>query len=80
MNTVLPGPVKTPLWRSMDFWPEWVRQHGSEEAVWEHLGKASPLGRVAQPEDIARAILFLASNEASYVTGAELLVDGGSTA
>jgi NAD(P)-dependent dehydrogenase (short-subunit alcohol dehydrogenase family) len=41
------------------------------------LGKMVPLGRVGMPEDIAHAIMFLASDEASFILGAELAVDGG---
>ncbi len=80
VNAVLPGGVKTPMWRTMDFWMDLVREHGSEEAAWEQLAKGSPLGRFAEPEEIAQVILFLASEEASYITGAELVVDGGATA
>jgi NAD(P)-dependent dehydrogenase (short-subunit alcohol dehydrogenase family) len=52
---------------------------GSREAfeAWE---QRLPLGRAAQPEEVAPVILFLASDEASYVTGAEYIVDGGRTA
>lgn len=80
VNTVLPGAVETPLWRQMDFFQELIRKHGSEEAVWQEWRKTSPLGRVALPSDVAELILFLASDAASYITGAEVTVDGGYSA
>lgn len=83
VNTVHPSGVKTPMWKSMDFFHELVRKHGSEEAAWRALGATgsdAPLKRFATPEEIAHAILFLASDEASYITGAELPVDAGYTA
>jgi len=46
----------------------------------EQLGSATPLGRTADPTEIAEVIVFLASPQASYVTGATVLVDGGFTA
>ena len=49
-----------------------------EQAV--NIARLCPLGRIAQPEEIANAALFLASNEASFVTGSVLVVDGGLTA
>jgi NAD(P)-dependent dehydrogenase (short-subunit alcohol dehydrogenase family) len=47
-----------------------------EEAV-RSIGRTIPLGRVGQPEDIAKAVYFLASADAGYITGATLVVDGG---
>lgn len=80
VNTVLPGGVKTPMWKSMDFWSDLLARHGSEEKVWEFLGQSSPMKRLAEPEEIAEAIVYLASNDAAFVTGAEIVLDGGYTA
>jgi NAD(P)-dependent dehydrogenase (short-subunit alcohol dehydrogenase family) len=44
------------------------------------VGNPIPLGRMGQPEDVASCVLYLASDESSYVTGAELVVDAGMTA
>jgi NAD(P)-dependent dehydrogenase (short-subunit alcohol dehydrogenase family) len=46
----------------------------------EAMNAAVPMGREGEPIEVANAVLFLASNEASYITGTELLVDGGFTA
>lgn len=79
VNAVSPSAVKTPLWETMPFWAELVREHG-EDGAWRALAAGTPLGRVARPEEVAAAIRFLASPEASYITGVELPVDGGYTA
>lgn len=68
-NSVHPGPVETEMGHAAV--PEAVRE--------DRLGRV-PLGRFASPDEIANAVLFLASDEASFITGAELLVDGGATA
>lgn len=75
VNTVVPAGVKTPMWSKMPFWSE---IEASE--VWNAPADAAPLKRFAEPEEIARAILYLASDESSYVTGTELIIDGGYTA
>lgn len=51
----------------------------AKEAM-DMLVRATPMGRLGQPEEVANAILFLASDEASYITGAKLVIDGGYSA
>ncbi|UNK43852.1 glucose 1-dehydrogenase [Luteimonas sp. S4-F44] len=71
VNTIAPGGTETRLIRGfLDAQP------GFEDA----LVQTVPLGRLGQPDEIARAVLFLASSESSYVAGVELLVDGGYVA
>ncbi|MBV8451822.1 MAG: glucose 1-dehydrogenase [Deltaproteobacteria bacterium] len=69
VNCVCPGNVETN-----------ILKRGTAEQVaefWRQAARVEPIGRNAQPEEIANAILFLASDEASFVTGCPLLVDGG---
>ena len=68
VNAVCPGPTKTTLFES--YWSGERR---------EARKKAIPIGRFGEPEDIAKAALFLASDDASYLTGHTLVVDGGSS-
>jgi len=68
VNSVLPGWTLTPFTSGI-----------FSEEMMEQLARRVPLGRVAEASDIAGAILFLASDEAKYVTGSELLADGGVT-
>jgi 3(or 17)beta-hydroxysteroid dehydrogenase len=70
VNSVHPGPVRTPLWRQVGVGPE-------DEAA---VAATSPLGRMAEPEEVADAIVYLTSDASRYVTGSELVIDGGLTA
>jgi len=72
-NSIHPVFVATPI---LD---HHVRRFGKEEA-YAKLGRQVPLGRIAEPDDIAYAVLYLASDESKFVTGAELKVDGGISA
>ncbi len=73
-NSVHPSFVETPMLRSMI---ASARDPGKLEDSFVH---AAPLGRLAQPAEVARTILFLASDESAFTTGAELVIDGGLTA
>ena len=74
VNCVAPGSVETPMLHQ-----EWTEM-GGEDSVRHLFEEKHPLGRISQPGEIAKAILFLASDEASFITGACLPVDGGLTA
>lgn len=68
------------FWHDVPFFVELVNQHGSERAAFDAMAAmGTPLGRYAQPEEIAAQIAFLISDDACSVTGAVLTVDGGYT-
>ena len=70
VNSIHPGPIATPMTAEGRADPERVAL----------TAERTPLGRYGEPEEVANAVLFLASDEASYVTGSEIVVDGGYTA
>ncbi|WP_172122150.1 SDR family oxidoreductase [Devosia sp. 919] len=72
INVVSPGPVRTPGLVDLAG-PDATAQ----QSMLDHLASQIPLGRIGEPNEIARAVLFLASDEASFVNGADLFVDGG---
>ena len=74
-NAVTPGPTATDAWLGEGGLAE---QQGNRDEVLAKVGAGRPLGRLAQPEEIAAAIVFLLSSRASYVTGAAWSVDGGT--
>lgn len=71
VNVVSPGPTETHVLQASGFNDEQVRQ------AKDHLPSLIPLGRMARPDEVARGVLFLASDEASFIAGSELFVDGG---
>lgn len=71
VNTISPGPIETPILNGLASTQEELG------ALKTSLASGVPLGRMGQPEEIAKAALFLASDDSSYITGIELFVDGG---
>ena len=72
VNTIVPGPTNTPGLSALAPDPE------QAEGLLRTIAGQVPLGRLGQPEEIANAVLFLASSESSFMTGGEIFVDGGS--
>ena len=66
-NSILPGPIETPMQE------RWKKNPESKK----NLSKVIPLRRVGKPSDIANSTMFLLSDESSFITGTELIVDGG---
>jgi 3-oxoacyl-[acyl-carrier protein] reductase len=69
-NCVCPGTVRSPF----------LQPYLEDEKARKVMSATQPLGRIGEPEDVAHSVLYLASDEASWVTGAVLVIDGGSTA
>jgi NAD(P)-dependent dehydrogenase (short-subunit alcohol dehydrogenase family) len=76
VNSINPSPVETRMMRSIE---EGFMPGGAEEAKGMMVSNI-PLGRYGEPEDVAKLMLFLASDESSFITGSVYAIDGGSTA
>lgn len=70
VNSVHPGPINTPMTEARRANPE----------IYKLMLSRIPMGRYGEPQEVANAVLYLASDESSYVTGSELVIDGGWTA
>jgi NAD(P)-dependent dehydrogenase (short-subunit alcohol dehydrogenase family) len=71
VNAVSPGPIETPGLNDL------VASTGAGEQRLKMISHSVPLGRLGRPDEIAKAVAFLASDDSSYITGTELFVDGG---
>lgn len=71
VNTIHPGFIRTPLLDAS------IKRYGDDVAGREFYNNLQPIGRLGEPEDIAMGALYLASDESSFVTGSELVIDGG---
>ncbi|HNP95261.1 MAG TPA: SDR family oxidoreductase, partial [Cyclobacteriaceae bacterium] len=71
VNGVSPGPIDTPIYGRLGMPEEAVKQMA------QGFESTNPMKRFGQSEEVAKTVLFFASDESSYITGAELAVDGG---
>lgn len=77
VNSIHPGLIETPAWGPLSLMTD--GEEGKESDVDKFARLVTPLGFAGKPADIASAVIFLASDESRYITGAELAVDGGSS-
>ncbi len=71
VNTLSPGPIDTPIFETI------IPDPKAAAAAKQQFASQVPLGRIGRPEEMAKAILFLASDDSSYTTGTDLVADGG---
>ena len=75
VNSIHPGYIHTAMMED-----DCRRDFGDVPTGLAEFGKLHPIGRVGEPDEIANGVLYLASDEAKFVTGSELVIDGGYTA
>ncbi|UYO48013.1 SDR family oxidoreductase [Rhodopseudomonas palustris] len=73
VNVVAPGGARTPIWKDT------APTDQAMAVLEQRIAAATPLGRIAEPEHIAKTVLFLASDDAAHIQSAEIFVDGGAT-
>jgi NAD(P)-dependent dehydrogenase (short-subunit alcohol dehydrogenase family) len=72
VNVLAPGPTSTPGWHGLS------PSEAAHQAMIEAAAASIPLGRMGEPEEVARVALFLSSDDSSFMSGSEVFVDGGS--
>jgi NAD(P)-dependent dehydrogenase (short-subunit alcohol dehydrogenase family) len=70
VNAISPGPIDTPFVNRV------LNEQQTQQFI-QNVVKGTPIGRMGSPDEVAKAVSFLASNDSSYVTGIDLFVDGG---
>jgi len=73
VNVVSPGAIRTPLWNKL------ASASSNPQTVYDRVEASIPLGRMGSSEEVAKAVLFLASSDSSFIQAAEIVVDGGAT-
>jgi NAD(P)-dependent dehydrogenase (short-subunit alcohol dehydrogenase family) len=71
VNAISPGPIDTPAFNGLAQSKEQIEQ------IKAKLISSVPLGRIGRPDEVAKAVSFLASDDSSFITGIELFIDGG---
>jgi NAD(P)-dependent dehydrogenase (short-subunit alcohol dehydrogenase family) len=71
VNAISPGPIDTPIFSNL------LQNEEQSEQFKKNIVNTVPMGRMGSPDEVAKAVSFLASNDSSYITGIELFVDGG---
>ncbi len=79
VHVVTPGGVKTPMWEAMDFFRGLVAEHGGAEEAFAALAGSVPSQQFFTAEEVARTVLYLASDESAHLSGVELVMDRGHT-
>jgi NAD(P)-dependent dehydrogenase (short-subunit alcohol dehydrogenase family) len=79
VNVVTPSGVKTPMWETMDFFRGLMTEHGGAEGAFAAMAGAVPSQQFFPAEEVARTVLYLASDESAHLSGVELVMDYGHT-
>ena len=74
VNQVTPGATQTPIWSLI------VPTADAEKELAQRVGRSIPLGRFSEADEVAKAALYLASDDSAILTGTEIVIDGGATA